>query len=133
MAMSLGSKGGVQAQINMTPMIDVLLVLIIIFMVITPIPPVGLTAKVPQVSQDSLPPTPANDIVITVQGDHTVLLNQELVMVADLEGRLTALFHNHSNHVLFMRGDKSIEFGHMAAIIDIARGVGLDRVALMTQ
>jgi biopolymer transport protein ExbD len=134
MAMSLGSHGRHRADINMTPMIDVLLVLIIIFMVMTPTTPRGLNALLPQPPQASPPYTPpSHDIVVTVNGDGTVSLNQEPVLLAELSGRLVTLFRNHPNHVIFVRGQKGLEFQPVAEVIDIARGVGLDRVALMTQ
>ena len=72
-------------------------------------------------------------IVYTVGADRTVRLNQELVLLADLHDRLLGLFRNHTNHVIFVRGEKTLEFQQIAEVIDIARGVGLDRVALMTQ
>jgi biopolymer transport protein ExbD len=116
-------------------MIDVLLVLIIIFMVIAPIPSRGLNALLPQsASQDHrAAPPPSHDIVVTVNGDHTVSLNQEPVQLVDLHDRLLDLFGHHPNHVVFVRGQKGLEFRQIAEVIDIARGVGLDRIALMTQ
>ncbi|HUI54656.1 MAG TPA: biopolymer transporter ExbD [Bryobacteraceae bacterium] len=130
MAMSLGSK----AQINVTRMIDVLLVLIIIFMVITPVRSRGLNTLVPQQStRDPEPAAPSDDLVVTVCGGGMVQLNREPVAVADLLDRLAALFRNHPGHALFVRGDKGLEFGQVAEVIDIARGAGLDRIGLMTQ
>jgi biopolymer transport protein TolR len=126
MAMSTGGK----AQINVTPLIDVLLVLIIIFMVITPITPHGLTALVPQESKG--PDVATNDIVVSVHGDGSVAINQEPVELANLHDRLSAIFRNHVNHVVFVKGDKGMEFARVAAVIDIASGVGLDRIALAT-
>ena len=133
MGMSLGSGHGPRANINMTPMIDVLLVLIIIFMVITPTNSHGLKALIPQ--QDNNGPAPAtesDDIVVTVNGDHTVSINRETVRIEELSGRLQRLFVNHPGHPLFVRGGRMLEFQQVAEVIDIARGVGLDRIALMT-
>ena len=127
MAMSTGGK----AQINVTPMIDVLLVLIIIFMVLTPITPRGLNVLVPQ--SGGRPSEPAQDIVVTVHAGGGISLNQQPVAVSDLHDRLAALFRNHNSHVIFVQGDKDLDFQPVAQVIDIARGVGLDRVALMTQ
>jgi biopolymer transport protein ExbD len=130
--MSLGSQRGPHANINMTPMIDVLLVLIIIFMVITPTTSHGLRALVPQPESGIAAETPSGDIVVTVNGDRTVSINREIVALADLGDRLRRLYANHPGHPLFVRGGKALEFEHVAEVIDIARGVGLDRIALMT-
>ena len=133
MAMSLGSRGH-RAEINVTPMIDVLLVLIIIFMVITPIAPHGLQALVPQPAPpDRGPSPPIHDVVVTVEGSDRVSLNQQPVALSDLGERLRLLYRDHPNHVIFVRGGKDLEFAPIAEVIDIAHGAGIDRVALMTQ
>ena len=132
MGMSLGSNGRHQANINMTPMIDVLLVLIIIFMVITPTTSRGLNALLPQPDSGAAPATPSGDIVVTVNRDHTVSINQETVPLEELAARLQRLYINHPGHPLFVRGGDDLEFEQVAVVIDIARGVGLDHIALMT-
>jgi biopolymer transport protein TolR len=131
MAMSLG-RGDLKAELNVTPLIDVLLVLLIIFMVITPSLSTGLSALVPQ-APDQRPSLPSADIVISVLGDGTILLNRESVTIANLGERLAAVFKNAPNHVVFLRGDKELDFHQIAEVIDIAKGAGLDRIALMTQ
>ena len=130
MAMSLGAHR--KAEMNVTPLIDVLLVLIIIFLVITPSLSHGHNALVPQTS-DQKASTPRDDIVLTVLGNGTVRLNQETVAIAELDGRLKTVFKNAANHLIFIRGNKDLDFHHVAEVIDIAKGAGLDRVALMTQ
>jgi biopolymer transport protein ExbD len=133
MGMSLGSGNGPRANINMTPMIDVLLVLIIIFMVIAPTKSRGLKALVPQQSDSGpAPTTESDDVVVTVNGNHTVSINRETVRIEELSGRLQRLFVHHPGHPLFVRGGKTLEFQQVAEVIDIARGVGLERIALMT-
>jgi len=129
MAMMLDRK----AQINMTPMIDILLVLIIIFMVITPLTTTGLRTLVPQPPPTSQIDPPAQDIVITIRPDGTVRLNQEPVNVADLRQRLIRLVRTATDHVIFVRGEKGLEFRAVAEVIDIANGAGFNRVALMTE
>jgi biopolymer transport protein ExbD len=132
MAMSLGSRGH-HATINVTPMIDILLVLIIIFMVVSPTTSHGLNALVPQAESGPTAAAPPDDIVLTVNGDGTVSINAQIIPVPDLHGRLQRLFVDHPHHPLFVRGGKDLAFEQVAEVIDIARGVGLDRIALMTQ
>ncbi len=132
MGMSVGSEAGPRATINMTPMIDVLLVLIIIFMVIAPQPMQGLDALVPQVADSNTPPPPAGDIVVTVRSDKTVLLNREPLTLAALENRLISLFRNGAANVVFVRAEKDLQFEAIAEVIDVVHGAGVYRVALMT-
>jgi biopolymer transport protein TolR len=134
MGMSLGTKGGQKAEINMTPMIDVLLVLIIIFMVIVPTTSRGLNALIPQSSEGPVAPAPErHDIVVTVNGNGQVSLNQEDMDISALQVRLLALFKTGANAVVFVRGEKSLPFSEIAQVIDIARGAGVNRIGLMTR
>ena len=115
----------------MTPMIDVLLVLIIIFMVITPLTPAGLRTLVPQ-PPDAAAHESSTDIVVTVERDGSMLLNAERIEYLALPGRLSQIYQVRGDTVLFVRGDQHLEFRQIAAVIDTAKGAGLQRVALMT-
>ena len=134
MAMLLGKSARSRAEINMTPMIDVLLVLIIIFMVITPVAPTGLDTLLPQSPDSDTPqPTTPHDVVITVQGDGTVRVNDETVDLTLLHARLLRIFGGRANSVVFIRGEKDLDFGQVAEVIDITKGAGVGRVGLMTR
>jgi biopolymer transport protein ExbD len=133
MATTISAGGRNNAEINMTPLIDVLLVLIIIFMVITPLTPRGLPTLVAQPpSGDPHDENSSPEIVVTVRSDGTLLLNREPLNLTSLRVRLEQFYRNGANPVIFVRGEKAIEFGRVAEVIDMARGAGVYQVALMT-
>ena len=135
MAMASGGKGGMSADINMTPMIDVLLVLIIIFMVITPLTPKGLEARVPQPPPPNQPPPPENDrtVVVIIEKDKSMKINQESIIFENLGKRLEDIFKTRAERVCFVKGDPDLEYQDVAKVIDVAKGVGIDQVGLMTK
>lgn len=136
MAMAVGgSGGGARADINMTPLIDVLLVLLIIFMVITPLTPKGLETLVPQPPPKDAPPPPPNQdrtVVIIIEKDRSMKVNTEPVEEANLGKRLEDIFKTRAERVVFVKGDPDLEFRDVAKAIDIAKGAGIDKVGLMT-
>ena len=134
MSMAVGGKSGLTSDINMTPMIDVLLVLIIIFMVITPLVPKGLDTLVPQPNPnaDKTPQDNSRTIVITVSQGGGLKINQDAVTEATLGPRLEDIFKTRAERVAFVKGDDALEFKEIAKVIDIAKGAGVDKIGLMT-
>ena len=129
------ASGQVRGEINVTPMIDVLLVLLIIFMVIAPVAPHALDAALPHpsVNANIQPETP---IVVQIASVRNGLLsykiNQNNVSLDELGSRLSSIFSARADKVMFVKGGDNLDFAAVARVIDIAKGAGADHVGLIT-
>jgi biopolymer transport protein TolR len=135
MGMSVGQKGGTMAEMNIVPLIDILLVLLIIFMAISPTISMGLDALVPQPA----PPNQQQDvvtqqatIVVQVFGDGKLKINEENATWDGLQARLDQIFKQRAQKIAFVKGDDTVLFDKVAQAIDIMRAAGIDKVGLLT-
>jgi biopolymer transport protein ExbD len=138
MAMTTGGGGGAMGDINVTPMIDILLVLLIIFMVIVPVTPKGLDALVPQPPKNPQQQQQPNDRTIVVQVINnpghppSYKINETDVQKSELLARLTDIYSNRAERIMFVRGDDNVNFAYVAEVIDIGKSAGVDHIGLMT-
>jgi biopolymer transport protein TolR len=130
MAMNTGAATCECAAINITPMIDVLLVLLIIFMAIAPQKSVGLDALVPA-SQLSSATAPEDPVVLEIAASDAYRINTIPLEKSALADRLRAIYSHRAQRLLFVKADADLEFRTVADAIEIAHGASVDRVALM--
>jgi biopolymer transport protein ExbD len=129
------ASGQLQGEINVTPLIDVLLVLLIIFMVIVPVVPRGLDAAMPRRFAN---PNPRTETPVVVQimsvrnGLVSYKINQDEVSLDELGSRLSSMFSVRADKVMFVKGDDHLDFSTIARVMDIGKGAGADHIGLMT-
>jgi len=131
MGMAVGGKRGVVSDMNVVPLIDILLVLLVIFMMIRGYS-VGEDALVPQPSVEKVPGPPPDVVVIQVLADGALRINQEPVTFDKLGSRIEEIFKQRASRVAFIRGDQPVEFGVVAKVIDVVHTSGIASVGLLT-
>jgi biopolymer transport protein TolR len=131
MGMTVGGKRGILSEVNVVPLIDILLVLLVIFMII-PHRQVGLQASLPQESGPNDPGVPPETIVVQVAADGTVKINGSVVQLDELRGRLERIFALRAQRVAFLQGDRSIEFQAVAQVLDLMHVAGASAVGLLS-
>jgi biopolymer transport protein TolR len=125
------SKGGVVSDVNVVPLIDVLLVLLVIFMII-PHQQTGLQAALPQQASETNPVPPPAIIVVEVAADGSIRLNQEVVPREELQNRLERVFALRTERTAFLQGDRSLEFETVASVLNDLHVAGASPVGLLT-
>lgn len=132
MSMTVGNKKGYKADINITPYIDILLVLLIIFMMVAPLKqhehPVRVPQPAPKIQPKDVKP---DSIIVEMDLDHTVRLNNQPITLEKLEATLTEVFRRRAVKNLFIRGDSDLPYGDVFVLLDIARRSGVGDIALL--
>ena len=133
MGMMVGGKRGIVSEMNVVPLIDILLVLLVIFMII-PVCSKGLDAAIPQLSTQPPEQTPIDSGVVVIQvfADGALRINQEPVAWDALGSRLEEVFKQRASRIAFIRGDGPVEFGVVAKVIDVMHTSGIASVGLLT-
>jgi biopolymer transport protein TolR len=132
MSMKVGSGKGSMADINITPYIDILLVLLIIFMVITPVRQMDLDVKVPQTSQEQGAIDPSV-IVVSIGESARIAINNEETSIVNLGAKLQDIYSKRSNKNMFVSASAKLPYGDVVKVIDIAKGAGVGDIGLLTE
>lgn len=133
MGMSTSEGGGVKSDINVTPLADVMLVLLIIFMVITPLLQKGVDVKLPAAEYPTDHPDSENVVTVAVRVDNTVYLNMVPIAESELPTKLAEEFEGKSEKVLFLKADEGLDYGDVLRVMDLCRDGGADEIGLITE
>lgn len=124
------SAGGNTPNINVTPLIDVLLVLLIIFMVVAPSKPSRFETKVPQKSNDTAAQPPEDLLMVTIDKNKQISLNTAKMTDEELTQRLTSELENRTDKTVIVKAPKALPYGDIVHVIDVIKGAGAEPIGL---
>jgi biopolymer transport protein TolR len=131
MAMNVGGGGGVKSDINITPLVDVVLVLLIIFMVVTPILQMGYEVQVPPKVESAVPPPSSDQVIVRMDLDGTTWINKMAIPRAEFPARLQEILKGRQTRVIFFAADGELPYDKVADFMDMCRHNGADNLGIV--
>jgi biopolymer transport protein ExbD len=132
--MQVGGSGTVKSDINVTPLVDVVLVLLIIFMVITPVVQMGYLVRVPPKAPANLPPSAVQDqIILRLQADKSILINKDTVTADQFPARIREIIHGNQSKMVFFQGSPEVDYDSTIRFLDSARAAGCKNIGIIVE
>ena len=133
MAMNLGGGGGVKSDINVTPLVDVMLVLLIIMMIVAPLLQQGVSVKLPTATNTAEKPETQGQTVVAITADKRYFVNAVQVQQADMGRRINDLLDKAKEKVVIIKADEDVEYGAVMEAMDTLRAAGIEDMGLITE
>jgi biopolymer transport protein ExbD len=132
--MQVGGGGSLRSDINVTPLVDVVLVLLIIFMVITPVVQMGYLVRVPPKAPANLPPSAVQDqIILRLMPDNHIFINKEEVPEANFPSRVRDILHGNTSKMVFFSGSRDVDYESTMKFLDMAREAGCKIIGIIVE
>lgn len=127
-----GDRGRPLSEINVTPFVDVMLVLLVIFMVTAPLLQYGVQVDLPEPSRQALE-IPQEQVVLSIQKDRTIFVDRYKVALKDLGPKLKAIYQGRKEKEIFLNADENVPYGYVVKVMSVVRESGIDRMGLITE
>ena len=133
MAVQLGGGGGIKSDINVTPLVDVMLVLLIIMMIVAPLLQQGVSVKLPQAGNTTDKPETQDQTVVAISKDKSFYVNARPVTEGELANRLNEILENKKEKIVLIKADEEVEYSAVMTAMDQLRNAGIEDIGLITE